>query len=149
MQVFKIISAIGLVAFSLEAICISAVYAAPPLPGGSYTQTCRDIYSGGANTLYATCKTSNGDWRRTQLGRFQECASDISNQNGRLQCAYVMVPEGSYQASCKDIQVTGNDLIATCKKNNGNWMKTRLPNYPSCRIATIDNLDGLLACNRK
>ena len=58
----------------------------PPPPNGSYRQTCRD-FSTDANNLRATCKKRNGAWVPATLAGFTHCSGDISNQDGRLQCA--------------------------------------------------------------
>jgi hypothetical protein len=54
------------------------------VPGGSYTQTCQDIRVSG-DTLKATCKKGNGQWKKTSLDDFNQC-SDIANNNGKLRC---------------------------------------------------------------
>ncbi len=56
------------------------------LPGGSYTQTCQNVRMSG-DELNATCQKRNGGWRNTSLDEYQNCRSDITNDNGRLRCA--------------------------------------------------------------
>ncbi len=58
-------------------------------PAGSYLQTCRNITSNGT-TVNATCETIGGAWVPTSL-YFPNCAGDIANINGVLQCN---VPQG-------------------------------------------------------
>jgi hypothetical protein len=54
-------------------------------PGGSYTQTCRNIRTNG-NTLEAECQTRDGNWRRTSLNDIDRCGSAIANDDGHLVC---------------------------------------------------------------
>jgi len=55
-------------------------------PDGGYTQNCRNIRTNGS-TLLATCQQRNGRWRQTSLRNFDQCNSEIENQNGRLVCS--------------------------------------------------------------
>lgn len=59
--------------------------AAQSRPSGSYQQTCRDIGVNGSG-LHATCKDSNGNWQSTGLEDYQNCSSEIVNDNGTLRC---------------------------------------------------------------
>jgi hypothetical protein len=56
------------------------------LPGGSYTQTCQNIRISG-DELKASCQKRQGGWRNTKLDDYQDCRSDITNEDGRLRCA--------------------------------------------------------------
>jgi hypothetical protein len=56
------------------------------MPGGSYTQTCREIHLSG-DDLQARCQTSGGDWRDAKLDDFAKCRSDIINDDGHLRCS--------------------------------------------------------------
>ncbi len=56
------------------------------LPRGSYQQTCQDISVSG-DTLQASCQKRNSKWRQTSLRNYNRCTGDITNNNGRLQCA--------------------------------------------------------------
>ncbi|HBE21694.1 MAG TPA: hypothetical protein DEG17_09100 [Cyanobacteria bacterium UBA11149] len=146
MQKIRIFSVIGLTTFAIQMLFISAVHAA--IPEGSYTQTCRNVYTNG-DTLSATCQTANGRWKRTELQSFSRCVSDISNQNGNLRCEFVYIPEGSYKQTCQRITPIDDTLTAICRKIDGGWMETRLENYRHCRNGSVDNLDGLLVCDRQ
>ncbi|MFG1365757.1 CVNH domain-containing protein [Xanthobacter versatilis] len=58
------------------------------------------------------------------------------------------VPGGSYLNSCNNVQVRrGRDLTAFCATRRGNWVQTRLNDFPSCR-GDISNQDGQLWCVR-
>lgn len=59
------------------------------------------------------------------------------------------VPPGSYLRSCRDAQVReGVNLAAFCATRNGQWVVTRLNDFPSCR-GDISNQDGQLWCQRR
>src|SRR5438093_5151086 len=57
-----------------------------------------------------------------------------------------VVPSGSYQQSCSNAVVQGNQLIATCGTEAGTLVRTTLQSFGGC-IDDIANLDGELACN--
>jgi len=54
-------------------------------PGGSYSQTCRDIRVRWG-VLWARCQTRDRGWMETSLPQFSQCRGDISNQDGQLRC---------------------------------------------------------------
>lgn len=59
------------------------------------------------------------------------------------------IPPGSYLRSCRDAQVrNGRDLAAFCATRNGQWVATRLNNFPGCR-SDISNQNGQLWCERR
>jgi hypothetical protein len=39
-----------------------------------------------SDDLVATCQKREGGWRNTKLDDYQNCRSDITNDNGRLRC---------------------------------------------------------------
>jgi CVNH domain len=55
-------------------------------PRGSYLQSCQNVSTSG-NTLRASCQKKNGGWRQASLKNYNRCNRDISNNNGKLQCA--------------------------------------------------------------
>lgn len=56
-------------------------------------------------------------------------------------------PRGSYLESCRQVQVRwGRDLAAFCANRAGEWVVTRLDDFPSCD-GEIVNRNGQLACN--
>jgi hypothetical protein len=59
-------------------------FAQPPLPGGSYLQTCRNVEAGGGR-LSAECLDTHGHWQRSTLP-LGPCRGPISNENGMLFC---------------------------------------------------------------
>lgn len=56
---------------------------------------------------------------------------------------------GSYTQSCRNISTRGRDLVATCRNQNGQWIRTTLPDYLSCRPGSIVNVNGNLSCDRQ
>src|ERR1041385_8674786 len=60
--------------------------AAPSLPPGSYTETCKDIRMQGT-TLYGSCNDGKDRWIKTELHDAHKCSGDISNYQGSLRCA--------------------------------------------------------------
>ncbi len=56
----------------------------PRLPGGSWQRSCTDARMNG-ETLFAVCRTRNGQMMRTQIN-LRGCRGDLANLNGRLTC---------------------------------------------------------------
>lgn len=125
---------------------------------GSYNQTCKNIVING-KVIQAVCKRKEftsligGGWAATSIDS-SECflGTDISNEDGRLEC---WLP-GSYRQSCKTIKTSRSQdsFTAVCKQasnltQSGNWVAARLNSVSKCRSGTIENLDGILACNRQ
>ena len=54
-------------------------------------------------------------------------------------------PRGSYARTCRDIRMEGNNLRASCQKNDSRWRDTTLKRYDSCR-GQIINDNGKLRC---
>jgi hypothetical protein len=57
-----------------------------------------------------------------------------------------VIPPGSYQQSCQQINVLNVVLVAQCRTRAGNFVNARLQGFALC-IGDIANLDGVLACN--
>jgi hypothetical protein len=55
-------------------------------PYGGYSQTCQDIRTS-RSTLQANCQKKNGKWRQASLRNFNQCVSEIENNNGKLVCS--------------------------------------------------------------
>ena len=56
------------------------------------------------------------------------------------------VPQGSYLESCRQVQVRwGKDLAAFCATRAGEWVVSRLDDFPSCD-GDIANRNGQLVC---
>lgn len=116
------------------------------LPPGSYKQTCMNMRVEG-NILQARCQRQDGSYRFTSID-YEDCYSDITNQNGRLTCGqrhhHNMLPRGSYKQSCRDLSVNGDILSAECEKRNGNWRWTSI-DFSDC-YGDVANHNGRLIC---
>jgi len=55
-------------------------------------------------------------------------------------------PSGSYQQSCTNIRVRGNELTASCTSANGTRVRSSIA-VNSCRGGDIANSNGQLVCN--
>jgi CVNH domain len=62
-----------------------------------------------------------------------------------MTCQAQRAPGGSYQQTCRDINVRGSSLNATCKDEGGNWRSTQLSDFQRCS-GEIQNLNGNLQC---
>jgi hypothetical protein len=56
------------------------------------------------------------------------------------------IPSGSYQQSCTNIRVRGDQLIARCNAPQGGTVRSTL-SLDSCRGGDIANTNGQLTCN--
>lgn len=56
-------------------------------------------------------------------------------------------PGGSYLASCTDVRMRGDTLLALCRRMDGRMQRAMLPDVGSC-VGDIGNQDGVLVCNR-
>ena len=136
-------------------------------PPGSYRQTCKNIKMRG-DTLRARCKNTYDQWVNTSLDYVSQCTGDIANVDGQLQCntggdggryrdrdrggyggngGYGNAPSGSYTQTCRDIQVRGNTLRATCQTTDNQWVDTYLNKFNRCN-GEIENDNGRLRCTR-
>ena len=116
------------------------------LPPGNYKESCSDIRVEG-DILQARCQRRDGSWRFTSIN-YEDCYSDITNQNGRLTCGqrhhHSMLPRGSYKQSCRDLSVNGDILSAECQKRDGDWRWASI-NFDDC-YGDIVNHNGRLVC---
>ena len=142
---FLIIPAVVFLFFLLS--FVNPLSAQAAVPQGSYKDSCKNIQVMTGNILWAQCEKTDGTFEKTTL-QYLQCEGDISNNNGKLSCkkkAGKKPPSGSYQKSCKDINVDGNKLRAKCETRNGSWNKTNI-NYKKCK-GDISNNNGELSCN--
>src|SRR6202161_3507742 len=56
------------------------------------------------------------------------------------------IPGGSYQQSCSNVRIRGDQLTASCTAPNGTRMRSSIA-LGSCRGGDIANSNGQLACN--
>ena len=115
------------------------------VPAGSYRQSCNPCEVSGGD-LTATCKKMNGSENRSTLFNFSACRSGIENLDGHLTCnkGDGQPPNGSYKASCRNINVEKGVLYADCRNVNGDWKTTSLP-LGQCSYE-VYNTNGVLAC---
>jgi CVNH domain len=109
-----------------------------PLPAGTYGSSCRNL-NVERNTLYATCRNVNGDWKEANLS-LGKCNYQIYNSDGVLACT---LPYGTYQRSCQNARVINGQLYASCKNNDGAWVESSTP--VTCS-RDLNNRDGHLNC---
>jgi hypothetical protein len=137
------------------------------LPSGSYQSSCQNI-DADWKRLSAVCRKRNGQWNYSTLEDYRRCHGDIANFNGRLTCVggddgygdgdyhdgdhndggyndADWTPRGSYQQSCRQIDVDRKTLRAECRDRDGRWRYTELQDYSLCR-GDITNMNGILRC---
>ena len=118
-------------------------------PGGSYSQTCREVRTRG-DDLTAVCQTMSGQWVESTLDHYDRCMGEIVNDDGQLQCTRRggrTVPPGSYSQTCRYVYVRGDFLRAQCQDRDGNWRWSQLNDWDDCRRGIVND-DGRLRCNR-
>jgi hypothetical protein len=114
------------------------------VPAGSYRQSCTACTVGGGS-LTAWCKGINNRDQQSALYNYPACRSGIENMDGYLTCNKgATPPDGSYKASCRNVNVENNVLYATCRNVNGGWKEANLQ-LGYCNYA-IYNTDGALRC---
>jgi len=118
-----------------------------PIPVGSYTQSCEQIFVEGAD-LRAVCRTRRGNTVASRLHDFRHCGGELQNDDGRLACPEAAaVPQGDYQRSCSETVVVGSELRSNCRDEHGNMQRTTLAEFAKCS-GGIANFDGELHCNK-
>jgi hypothetical protein len=139
-------SCLALVLVAASMVLPRSASASPP--PGSYQQTCRDIQVSG-DTLQALCRTRDGRWVWSSLAAPDTC-TEIANIDGQLTCSRWRTsrgnPPGSYQLTCRDIQVQGDVLRALCRTRDGRWTWSAFADVDRC--SDIANIDGQLRCDR-
>jgi hypothetical protein len=119
--------------------------AAPSQPGGSYTDSCKNIQMKGT-TLHAVCKSLDGRELPTSLKDANRCAEGVANINGILSCEVSgVLPPGSYIATCRDVRLQGTILYATCNDGKDHWLSASLRDVQKCN-GDIANQNGALRC---
>lgn len=116
------------------------------VPPGSYQESCRDA-SVEKDELEAQCRSKSGSWNWSSL-KFKKCYGNISNDDGKLVCGrrhhHSQLPHGSYQSSCRNIEIDGNVLHAECQDTRGKWRDSSL-DVKGCH-GDVNNIDGRLTC---
>lgn len=126
---------------------------AATIPPGSYQGTCTNIQvqkliGGPGQNLSASCQRKNGNYVDANLAL--PCTGDIENRNGKLACVAgdnpFAPPSGSYQTSCRNANMAGPILRATCQAPGGMPAETTI-NTLNCRGSDIRvNGKGKLTC---
>ncbi|MDF3074837.1 MAG: hypothetical protein K0S54_2504 [Alphaproteobacteria bacterium] len=119
------------------------------VPGGSWNQSCRNARIV-RDDLVAECRQRDGDWIRTRLDLDDCRGRAVTNDNGRLRCgesghAGYTMPGGSWNQSCRNAQIRGDDLVAECRERDGSWNRTSL-DLDGCRGRPVSNQNGRLQC---
>jgi hypothetical protein len=124
----------------LFAVALSAALpAAAEGPPGSYQGTCSNIkvqrlLGGSGKTLTASCVKRSG--KPVDAALALPCSGDIANDNGKLVCKSgpnpFAPPPGSYMAQCKNANMAGPILRASCKASDGTRVDTTI-NTLDCR----------------
>lgn len=142
----------GAVLLGLSAVPAQAQQVIP----GSWGMSCREgtIQNG---VLRAECRTVDGRWYYSQLELDNCRGGAVANANGYLVCesGYVAnygtgysgpyFPGGTWQQSCNNARIEGDDLVAVCRDRHGNGVLTRL-DMDRCPGGPVVNSDGRLTC---
>ena len=120
---------------------------------GSFLDSCRDIFVDKQGKLQATCRKSNGTYKRSNLQAFKCPSYRAGNRNGNLVCesgdsssGNMGQWRGSFGNSCRDISSDSyGNLTATCQAANGGWRRTSL-SPRQCSSYQAGNRDGNLFC---
>ncbi len=119
-------------------------------PQGTWVSTCRD-FAYEAGWLYAECRRRDGSWRDAQIFA-DDCASTISNSDGRLVCdAELFAPRtpteitGNFRDTCRNVKMEDGVIAAECRRTNGGWRYTELE-LSECPSGNAANIDGRLTC---
>ena len=131
-------SLIALAGFTNLALAIGLILGnssatAQSVPASSYQSSCKDItISSGGDTITAKCLKVNLSLNNTSI-RFK----GISNNNGVLTFSNLS-NSSNFQNSCTNITITGNTLIASCRRINNTYNQT------SILVPGIKNNNGVL-----
>lgn len=145
------------------AVLLAAPAEAAKLPPGSYQQSCRNAYvdsSSGKARLFAECPDRQGNMHHSGV-QFMKCSGDIANLNGELGCVQGAsagqntggqnngpgggLPAGSWQQSCRDPQLNGTMLTATCLRGSGGSGYSSIDTR-ACGGGPVGNQNGQLYC---
>ncbi|HXH75342.1 MAG TPA: CVNH domain-containing protein [Bacteriovoracaceae bacterium] len=99
----------------------------------SFQRSCHDVYiSSNGQYLQANCASRRGQYFQTDIQ-----VVSIHNSNGHLineqDCR-----ASSFQRTCRDFQMNGDVLSATCRSERGDAV------YSSVALSGIDNRNGQL-----
>lgn len=153
--------------FAAAAVPTLPVQAAP---SGSYLRSCNAVRDEGRGQMSAQCRSVNGRYRYSSLD-YRGCRGDIGNNDGQLFCTGGRpgdgpgngwsggdrpgrgggdnggrLPGGTWQRTCRNIDMRGPVVIAQCQGVGGRWYDTRF-DARSCRSDRLANRDGRLGCD--
>ena len=120
-------SVTALASFLVSVFCALPTAHAQP---SSYPASCRNISISGA-TLTASCRRIDGTYNKTSI-----LLQGIANTNGVLTADPGQA--ASFQNSCRQIEVAGATLTASCRRIDGTYNNT------SFLIPGIANINGVL-----
>ncbi|HUC03429.1 MAG TPA: CVNH domain-containing protein [Methyloceanibacter sp.] len=108
------------------------------------------LLGGPGKNLTATCQKKSG--KPVDAVLTLPCGGDIRNENGSLVCKSgpnpFAPPPGSYMAQCKNADMAGPILQASCKASDGSRVDTTI-NTLDCRGRDISvKPNGKLTCKR-
>jgi hypothetical protein len=117
------------------------------LPGGSWTDSCRNGNRRGSN-LYAQCRTVAGKWRDAALDLSPCPQGPVGNNGGQLFCEgnTGRLPGGSWSQSCHNGRMTLGTLFAECRTLSGAWRQSALVLATCLGKGPVGNNDGRLFC---
>jgi len=106
------------------------------------------LLGGPGKNLTATCQKKSG--KPVDAALALPCGGDIRNENGSLVCKSgpnpFAPPPGSYMAQCKNADMAGPILRASCKASDGSRVNTTI-NTLDCRGRDISvKPNGKLTC---
>jgi CVNH domain/CHAT domain len=102
------------------------------IDSSTYQLTCQNISIEG-DKLSATCRKINGSYNPISIRIL-----GIENNDGELKYSSNPFSESTYQHTCKDISISGDQLSAICRKIDGSFS----PTVSSIKIRGISNQDG-------
>lgn len=117
------------------------------LPSDIYQESCKYCSLDDDKLLKCSCKNNQQKYSNTELD-LNWCNKNnpnIRNLNSVLTCDELPFPNGSYKNTCKKciLSSNNNNIFCTCKKDNGNWVNTKLNN---CKSNNVVNNNGELTC---
>ncbi|MFT3810471.1 MAG: CVNH domain-containing protein [Micropepsaceae bacterium] len=95
--------------------------------------------------ITAECRTDRGRWNYTEIDT-RACSYPIGNVDGRLTCLVPSrpFPAGSWARSCRDAEMNGDVLSASCDDGRNRWRPASL-DISSCD-RPVQNRNGVLIC---
>jgi hypothetical protein len=124
---------------------LTCVSGTGPIPSGSYTRSCLNIFVT-PTSVTASCRTEKNNERSSTLMNPAACRTQIENSDGFLTCVKGdgSAPLGSYAKTCHDIVVSGTVLSASCRSDGGYRQSTI--NLTTCSTGQAANNQGVLVC---